>query len=390
MQKINLLYVITKLELGGAQKQLLSTISLLDKELFKPFLFTCQTGLLSGETASINELTFKKSKFLERSINPLKDLLALIEIYRFIKINKIDIVHTHSSKAGILGRWAARLAKVKIIVHTVHGWSFNDFQPKLMRIIFIRLERITARFTDKIIVVSNYDKEKGLNNGIGDGDKYTLIRYGIDYAAFGGRKEDVRQALGINADDLIVGMIACFKPQKCPQDFVKLAFLINQSLPKVKFILVGDGILRRCVEDLIGNFKLQPKLILAGWRRDIPAILQALDVFALTSLWEGLPISVLEAMAASKPVVATNTGGIAEVIVEGKTGFLVAPQDIKSMSEKLINLLEDKNLREKMGQNAKDSLGADFDLSNMAKPTQGLYIDLIKKQAPRLNRNINY
>ena len=375
--KINLLYVITKLELGGAQKQLLNSISLLYKEIFTPFLFTCQTGLLYQEASSINGLYIKKSKFLERSINPLKDLLALIEIYFFIKKNNIDIVHTHSSKAGILGRWAARLAKVKVIIHTVHGWSFNDYQPRLTKMFFIWLERITAGITSKLIVVSNYDKEKGLHNGIGDNNKYTLIRYGIDYAAFQARREDIRQALGINADDLVVGMISCLKPQKCPQDFIRLASLVNKVLPKVRFILVGDGILHNHVEELINTFNLRSQLILTGWRKDIPPILQALDVFALTSLWEGLPISVLEAMAASKPVVATNTGGIAEVLVENKTGFLVAPGDIKTMSENLINLLRNKNLRDKIGQNAKNSLGSAFSLSNMVKHTHVLYLDLI-------------
>ncbi len=151
MQKINLLYVITKLELGGAQKQLLDLIRHLDKEKFKLFLFSAQTGLLLPEALSIQELTIKKSKWLERAINPLKDLPALLELFYFIKKNNIKIVHTHSSKAGILGRLAAKLANVKIILHTVHGWSFNNHQSVLKRKLFIRLERFAAQFTDKLL-----------------------------------------------------------------------------------------------------------------------------------------------------------------------------------------------------------------------------------------------
>ncbi len=127
MPKINILYVITKLELGGAQKQLLSLINGLNKEKYNIFLFTARDGLLLNEAQILAKVTLKKSRFLERPINPLKDVLALIELYNFIKINKIQIVHTHSSKAGILGRIAAKFAKIKVIIHTVHGWSFHDF-----------------------------------------------------------------------------------------------------------------------------------------------------------------------------------------------------------------------------------------------------------------------
>jgi len=380
MQRINLLYVITKLELGGAQKQLLSLIRHLNKEKFHLFLFTAQDGFLLPEALSINGLTIKKSICLERPINPLKDLLALIEIYRFIKKNNIEIVHTHSSKAGILGRWGARLARVKIIVHTVHGWSFNDYQPILVRLFFIWLERLIAHFTDKLIVVSNYDKQKGLYNHIGKENKYSLIHYGIDYTEFGTRGQNIRKELGINTNGLVVCMVSCFKPQKSPQDFIRLAFLVKKVLPDVRFILVGDGILRKKIEKLIRKFNLEKQVILTGRRRDIPRILSAIDVFVLTSLWEGLPIAVLEAMASSKPIIATNTGGIGEVIVEGKSGFLVPPGDMLKMSERLAVLLKDKNLRAQMGQNARESLDFNFTLTNMIRKNENLYEGTIKNK----------
>ncbi|KKT91591.1 MAG: hypothetical protein UW91_C0030G0001, partial [Parcubacteria group bacterium GW2011_GWF2_45_11] len=175
-----------------------------------------------------------------------------------------------------------------------------------------------------MIVVSRYDQEKGLSNNIAGKDRYSVIRYGIDYAEFSGKQDagKARQELGLNADDVVVGMVACFKPQKSPGDFVRLAGLINQSLPGVKFVLVGDGALRENIEDLISQYNLPNNMFLLGWREDIPEILSAIDVFALTSLWEGLPISVLEAFASHKPVVATDTGGVREVVFENKTGFL--------------------------------------------------------------------
>jgi len=377
MQKINLLYVITKLELGGAQKQLLNLINRLDRERFNIFLFTAKNGFLLKDALSINGLTIKKSRCLERPINPLKDFFALIEIYKYIKEHNIDIVHTHSSKAGILGRLAARLARARFIIHTIHGWSFNDYQPALCRIFFIWLERFTARFTDKLIVVSNYDKQSGLRNRIGEEGRYQVIHYGIDYTEFFKKDELIKEELGIGDNDLVVGMISCFKPQKSPQDFIKLAFLINQALPNVKFILVGDGILRKCVQKMINRLNLHKSIILTGWRRDIHRILSAIDIFVLTSLWEGLPIVTLEAMLASMPIVATDTGGIRDVVIDGQTGFLVAPGDVRGLSEKLILLLKDKNLRSAMSENAKNNLGFQFTLSNMLKDNQDLYNNLL-------------
>jgi glycosyltransferase involved in cell wall biosynthesis len=378
MQKVNILYIITKLELGGAQKHLLSLIGNLDQEKFKVFLFTARKGELYPEAESIIYLDIKKSRFLERPINPFKDLLALIEIYLFIKRNGIEIIHTHSSKAGIIGRLAARLAKVKIILHTVHGWSFNDYQPKLKRKFYVWLEKLSADFTDRIIVVSNHEKKKGLENYIADNDKYHLIRYGIDYTEFGIKDESIRKELGVETNDLLVGMVSCFKPQKSPQDFIKLASLVSHSIHNAKFLLVGDGVLRPSIEKLIRSLNLEHLFILTGWRRDIPRLLSAMDVFVLTSLWEGLPIAVLEAMAASLPVVVADTGGISEIISDGETGFLVSPRDLKNFSERLILLLGNKDLRIRMGQKAKESLDSNFKTKNMVANTQDIYKNLIQ------------
>ncbi|MEI6631407.1 MAG: glycosyltransferase family 4 protein [bacterium] len=383
MRPVNLLYVITKLELGGAQTQLLSLIRRLDQQRFKVFLFTAIDGVLINEAQAIPGITLKKSRCLGRLINPFKDLLALIEIRRFIKKNDIEIVHTHSSKAGIIGRWGGKLAGAGVIIHTVHGWSFNDYQPSLIRLFFIWLERLTARFTDKLIVVSNCDKRKGLGNFIGEDNKYALIRYGIDYSKFGPREESIREELGVGAKNLLVGMIACFKPQKSPQDFIRLAFLVRQQMPRVKFILVGDGPLRADIEKLIKRLELEEQVILTGWRRDIPQMLAALDIFVLTSLWEGLPIAVLEAMVSSKPVIATHTGGIGEVIAEGETGFLVSPHDLHKLAQNLVALLKDESLRIKIGVKAKEAMGPRFALSTTSESHLDLYLELVARKEKR-------
>lgn len=373
MPNIKILYIITKLELGGAQKQLVSLLRHIDKEKYSLLLFTASDGLLLEEAMSIKGVQVQVSHFLERPINLFKDMLSLAEMYRFIKKNRIDIVHTHSSKAGLLGRIAARLARVQTIVHTVHGWSFNDFQSFAQRKLFISLERLCARFTHRFIVVCEHDRQKGLVNRIGTQEQYTLIRYGIKYEEFETKVPAIRRTLGIRDDDLAIGMVSCFKPQKSPLDFVRLAHLVRQSLPNATFVLVGDGVLRNSVRKLTHALGLDRRIILAGWRSDMPAVLSAIDVFVLTSLWEGLPIAVLEAMAASRPVIATDTGGIAELIVEGKTGFLVKPRDVKTMSEKVSLLLRDARMRDATARNAKRRLGDDFRLEHMIRRTQDLY-----------------
>jgi glycosyltransferase involved in cell wall biosynthesis len=380
MRKINLLYIITKLELGGAQKQLLSLIRRLNKEKFNVSLFTAQEGLLVQEASCILGLSLNKSRYLERPLNPIKDLLALIEIYIFIKEHNIDIVHTHSSKAGILGRLAARFAGVRIILHTVHGWSFNNYQSAIKQNCFIWLERLIAAFTDKLIVVSRFDMAKGLKLGVGSPNKYIVVHYGIDTQEFALKEQNIKEELGVPGNNSVVMMISCLKPQKAPQDFIKVASLVVKELPEVKFVLVGDGILRRDIESLVNKFNLDGKVILLGWRQDILRLLSMADALVLTSLWEGLPIAVLEAMSCAKAVVATNTGGIAEIIKDGESGFLVEPCDIKKMSEKLVVLLRHEELRKAMGQKAKASLGTNFTIDNMLNAIQRLYNALMRNQ----------
>ncbi|MFA4889837.1 MAG: glycosyltransferase family 4 protein [Candidatus Omnitrophota bacterium] len=381
MPKVNLMFCLTKLELGGAQKQLLSLITRLDKTKFKVFLFTAKDGLLLADAQVINGLELTRSHFLERPINPFKDVLALREIYRFIISHNIDIVHTHSSKAGILGRLAAKLAGVKIIIHTVHGWPFHDYQPFWQRKFLIWLECVMAKFTDRIITVSKWDLAKGLSYGIAKENKYSLVYCGVNQAEFQQDGRGVRNEFGIGQADLLIGNISCFKPQKSPLDFIRLAYLVNQAMPEVKFILVGDGILRLKTERLIRKLHLQEKVILCGWRRDIPQVLSALDIFVLTSLWEGLPITALEAMAAAKPIVATDTGGVKEIINSGENGFLVPCKDMLQMAEKVILLLKYSGLRRKLGVNARASLRADFNLEYSTGKIENLYQNLLQATA---------
>lgn len=381
MHKINLLYVITKLELGGAQQYVLSLASRLDKEKFNLFLFTSDKGYLFAEAGALNDITVEGACFLGRRISPLKDIGAFCQLYGFIKKNNIDIVHTNSSKAGILGRWAAKLAGVKTILHTVHGWSFHTHQFPLIQFLFIGLERVTAWITDMFIVTSESDKDKGLQNGIGLEAQYTLIPIGFDQARFNASGDHIKDEFAIGKREAVVGTVSCLKPQKSPLDFVRLASLVIAKTPelKVKFLLVGDGVLRQRVEREIGKLGLKEKVILLGWRRDIPALLSAMDIFVLTSSWEGFPFAVLEAMSAEKPVVVTDTGAVREVVIGGRTGYVVPPGAMEAMAERVSFLLRHKDIMKEMGIQAKHTVVPGFGFENMLRSTENLYLDLYSR-----------
>jgi len=310
----------------------------------------------------------------------------LVELKKYIKKNRIDIVHTHSSKAGILGRWAAALAKTRVILHTVHGWSFNDFQKPWTRQLYVWLEKFSAKFTDKFIVVSDHDGKKGLSLKIGSEYQYSLVRYGIPREAFGAKDLSIRKELGFGEEALVIGTVACFKPQKGLEDFVRLASLIGKLFPQARFLVVGDGVLRRKLERQIERSGLRSRFVLAGWRTDMARVFSAMDVFVLTSLWEGLPVAVLEAMASGIPVVVTDTGGIAEVITEGETGFLAPCHDVPSMLKKLTFLLREDALRKSLAWKATQRVDERFETRTMVKSHEDLYRRLIETKGVARDR----
>lgn len=372
MAKINILFVITKLELGGAQLQLLSLIRGLDRSKYNIFLFTAREGFLSRDAGSIPGITVRYSYFLERRINPFLDLAVLIELYLFMKRERISIVHTHSSKAGIVGRFSAFAAGVPRIFHTVHGWSFNRYQNAIVRNFYVLMERAAASVSTRLVVVSECDRSRGIDAGIGRGDNYVLIRYGIERGLFRSKDRSIREHFGIPRSAVLVGTIACFKPQKAFADLIAAARKVCAASENVFFIIAGDGSLRPSIESMIIENGLGSRVLLAGWRRDIPGFLSALDIFMLASRWEGLPVSVMEAMASGLPVVATDTGGISELVIDGKNGYLVPVGDTCAMADILLRLAGDGALRSEISSRS-EIRGADWTARDMVIKTERLY-----------------
>lgn len=386
MNRIKVVHIITKLELGGAQENTLFTVAHLDRSRFEPFLISSHEGILVEEALKLGGVKTYLLPDLVREISPLHDARAFTETVRILKEirssgdrNARLIVHTHSSKAGIIGRWAAKTAGAEAIIHTYHGFGFNDYQPALVKWFYILLEWLTSRITQKFICVSEANREKGVALGLFREEQAVLIRSGIDLKRFSSpqkNREETRKELGIPLDAPLATMIACFKPQKAPLDFVHVAGLVKKEMPHVRFLMVGDGILRNEIEQARREHGVEQELILPGWRRDIPEILNASDCLVLTSLWEGLPRVFPQAMCLGLPIVATKVDGATDVITDGINGFLLPPRDCIGMAQKVLYLLKNPDRAKEMGERGRAQV-KEFDSHTMVKQQEVLYFSLL-------------
>ena len=378
------LHIITRLIVGGAQENTLYTAEILNR---KGYRVDVLIGPQAGPEGSLIENAKRRNiplfieKSLVREINPIKDLICLLRLARFIRRQRYDIVHTHSSKAGILGRWAAWLAGCPIIVHTVHGWGFHDYQQSWLRFIYIALERLTSKITQRLIAVSKKDIHKGLAAKIGQRRDYVIIRSGIEIDEFSGPKksrEEMAREFGIPPGAKVVGTVTRFSAQKSPMTFVRTASEVIKKVPEAFFMMVGDGPLRPVIEEQIRDLGIEDRMILTGLRRDVPELLQLFDIFLLTSLWEGLPRVIPQAMAAGLPVIASDVDGNAEIIKNSVNGILVKPGNIDQTIKNVIQLLEDKHRCQQLSDNARHGLD-EYSVDNMVNAIEDLYVRFLGK-----------
>jgi glycosyltransferase involved in cell wall biosynthesis len=384
MSKAVIVHIITKLELGGAQEITLYTVKNLPRGSYDVALITGGGGILSSEAKAIPDMEFYEVPELVREVSPLRDLKALLRIRgilrgyvrRYGKNNVI--VHTHSSKAGIVGRWAAWLAGARLIAHSIHGFGFNDFQRPAKRALFVTLERATAAISRAFTADSQANIDKGESLSLFNGKPAIVARCAIPVPFFahdpgGLGKEDI----GVPSDAPLVAMISCLKPQKAPVDFVRVAARVLESVPDAHFVQAGDGELRGEVLAEAERLGISGRFHLLGWRRDVREIIHLSDVIVLTSLWEGLPRVIPQAMAAGKPVVATAVDGTPEAVRDGVNGFLATPHDIGRMSDKVVLLLKDEAMRREMGERGRET-AEEFDERRMLRQITDLYDGLLK------------
>ncbi|MBI5210873.1 MAG: glycosyltransferase family 4 protein [Elusimicrobia bacterium] len=393
--RFKVVHVITRLDLGGAQGNTLYTARHLDAGKFDCLLVAGAGGTLDEDAASAVPPRVAFLPDLVREVNPWRDLLALARLTRLFRAERPDVVHTHSSKAGVLGRLAARLAGVPAIVHTYHGFGFHDRMPRLLKWFYVSIERACCRLTHRVIFVSRANRDEALAlglvgpgrgpRGLGPGGRHVVIRSGIKLSAFPAPLADRRSALaavGLGGSGLLVTSVGNLKPQKNPADFLSLAKSLAGRAPEAGFLFVGDGPLRGALQRDIDAQGLGGRLVLAGWRRDVGELLAATDVFVLTSLWEGLPRALLEAMASGKACACYATDGVKDILRDGENGFLVPAGDLALLGRRVGELLADPALRARLGGNARRSVTAEFDIDGMVRSQEELYLSLLEPQPP--------
>ncbi len=375
------IYIITKLELGGAQKICLSLFEYFVKN-DKALLITGQGGTLDRKAEKIGPVIFLKT--LINSVSPkafYKDLISFIKIFKIVKKSLKEhenvLVHTHSSKAGIIGRFAARIAGCKNIIHTIHGFSFNPYQNPIKYWLFWISEFLANIVSSKLIFVSKIDMDYAISKMLVPAHKCTVIRAFPSHVP-----ETSYKKTKSNISKITIGTVSCFKEQKNLFDLLEAFKTICQraarkrSKVQVNLEIVGDGNLRAKIKSWINQAKLETRIKLHGWLDNLEPFFSKIDIFSLSSLWEGLPCAVIEAKLFKLPVVLYNVGGSKEVIENGLNGFLIKPGDRKSLSDYLELLANNQRLRLKIGQLGYDF--AEFERLYTMALHKKLYLDLIE------------
>jgi len=389
MRKIKVLHVITRLILGGAQENTIFTVWGLNKNDF--YEVELATGPPIGpegsliEEAEKREIKLKIIHHMRREINLFRDLLAFIELYLLIRKGKYTIVHTHSSKAGILGRLAARVAGVKIIIHSIHGLPFFEYQNRFLNYIYILCERFTALFTDRLISVCDAIAKKAIVAGVAKKDKFKTIYGGIELNHYFNSDVSIaekQKELNLDPDVPVVGNISRLFDLKGHNYLLEAASQVVDVFPKAKFLLVGDGILRERLIRQAEDLRIRDNIIFTGLveRTEIPKLISVMDVVVHTSLREGLPRVLPEALAMAKPVIAFEIDGIVEIIEDGMNGYLIPPQDSRELANSIIRLLQDKEKARRMGEAGRGMVSPAFEAEVMLQRISDVYRESIEER----------
>lgn len=381
---MRIVHIITRLIVGGAQENTISTVlGLTQKPDVNVYLISGPTrgpeGSLVDRVAGIPGLYYE-TPHLVRPVHPIKDVLALIDLVRLLKTLKPDIVHTHSGKAGVLGRIAARIAKTPIIIHTIHGPSFGDFQGKIPNLIFLTAEKFAAKYTTHFIAVSQAMIHQYLRAGIGRQNQYTCIYSGFNLEPYLTVKNDLqlRAKYGILPDDIVIGKIARLFKLKGHDDLFAIAPRITKQFPKVKFMLVGGGEWEGRFKKLAEDSGLKDRFIFTGLvpPEEIPSLIGIMDIVVHLSRREGLPRSIAQGLAAGKPVIAYDCDGAREACIDRVTGYLVPAGDTERLVTALTYLISSPTLRESLGKAGRDLAIKKFSEEEMVRNIYNLYVRL--------------
>jgi glycosyltransferase involved in cell wall biosynthesis len=376
-------HLITRLILGGAQRIALETAAFLQEQGWEVELWA---GPQTGPEGSLHDegrrrgLRIRTVPHLLREVSPIHDLRAFLSLRSRFRKSHFDLLHTHSSKAGILGRMAASAAGVPIRVHSIHGWGITPATGTLERVLFRRLERTAARRAHALLAVSEAVRDAGLADGIGSPAQYAVIHGGIRFPppSDAESRRRARESLGIPQAALVIGTVGRLDDAKDPLGALRAALPLLESLPQLRLVFIGDGKLRNRIEAAAERSGLQDRITFAGMRSDARILACAFDIFFLSSRWEGFPLVVIEAMASGLPVVAYDVAGVREAVVEGTTGLLAPAGNEHLWREHLARLATSADLRERMGSAGRALALRRFGLDRMLGETLQLYERLFR------------
>jgi len=383
---IKVLHIITRFILGGAQENTLFTVEGLHRS--PKWEVALATGPAIGpEGELINRARQGGLRLfiideMRREINPWRDLLTLIKLLLLIHRMRPEIVHTHSSKAGILGRLAAHLLKVPVIIHTIHGLPFHPYQGRLSNRTFITLEKMAARWTDKLICVADAMRDQAVAAAVAPPEKFITIYSGMEVEEFLKESDEgqkVRQDLGIPLNVPVVGKIARLFPLKGYEYVLQAIPQVLAKFPQVRFLFVGDGILREALEKEAREKGFAENVVFAGLvePKKIPVFLKAMDVVVHASLREGLARVLPQALISGKPVISYDVDGAREVVFPGKTGWLIPPKSVDELTRATVEALSQPDEARKMGERGRSLFTERFRAEVMVERIGRLYQELL-------------
>ncbi|HPN34625.1 MAG TPA: glycosyltransferase family 4 protein [bacterium] len=358
--------------MSGVQRAMLELLKRLDPQIYEVTVVCRDEGDLTKELRNLG-IHFQLIPRLQREINVWKDAQALWQLYRLFKREKFDLIHTHSSKTGILGRVAGRLAGGVRIIHTVQGFPFHEFSGRFSTLVYSWIEKLAGMLTDQVVFVNNEERMYAIENRILRPDQVQTIYNGVDLARVNffnqeTNRQRFREAWGIPADAFVAAFVGRLWQQKDPQTLSRI-ITACADLP-VHFLIVGDG---PYLPHFQAAFAGQERIKLAGWMEDPFHMYPAIDVLLLPSLWEGLSITLIEAMAFGKPLIASNIKGNRECVQHGCNGLLCPPQQADEFKKAIQTIWRDHSLYQTMSQNCREMARQSFDVEQNTQRLLALY-----------------
>lgn len=385
-------HVITRLIIGGAQENTVLTCRRLAERGHEVTLIA---GTETGPEGSLWDkaegagCALIRLEALRRAVRPFSDWRAARELRRLFQQLCPDVVHTHSSKAGILGRWAAARAGVPVVVHTIHGMSFNRTQSRFTQIAYRCLEKTAAQWTTKFVAVADAMINQSVEAGIAPRERFVTIRSGMETDRFTPNRDmrrRHRREWGVGDDDVVVGTIARLFANKGYEEIMAAMASAITREPRLRFVWVGDGANRACYERRLETMGLSDRVRMLGLVRpdEVASCINGFDIVLHASRWEGLPRAVVQGLLTEVPAVSFDNDGAPEVVRAGETGILVRFGDVSGLSDVLVRLAEDAELRRSLGRRGRELCRTAFDWHNMVQSLESLYVSLL--QAPETDR----